>query len=125
MLFMRMEAFNLNLGELILFVFLLLISMGAFVISYYQSKEKGFLFNNAYIYATKAEREKLNKKPHYKQSAVVFLLIGLMTLINAIEVYAKTGWLMGVVIVIIVILVIYAIGSSICIAKKTDYKSKK
>lgn len=120
-----MEVFKLNLGELIFFVFLLLISIGAFVISYFQSKEKGFLFNNAYIYATKAEREKLDKKPHYKQSATVFLLIGLMFMINAIEVYAKTGWLMGVVIVIIVILVIYAIGSSIYISKTTERKFKK
>lgn len=115
----------MNLDELIIMSILLLISMVTFVISYFQSKEKGFLFNNAYIYATKSEREKLDKKPHYKQSATVFFLIGLMSLINAIEVYAKTGWLMVAVMVIIAVLIIYAIGSSIYIAKMTERKVKK
>ena len=36
------------------------------VISILQFKEKGFLFNNAYIWADKQEREKLNKKHHYR-----------------------------------------------------------
>lgn len=29
--------------------------------------EKGYLFNNAYIWASKDKREKMNKKPHYRQ----------------------------------------------------------
>ena len=50
------------------------ISFFAFVMSVRSFAEKGFLFNNAYIYATKQEREKINKKPHYRQSAIVFFV---------------------------------------------------
>lgn len=45
------------------------------VISIMSFKEKGFLFNNAYIWASKQEREKMNKKPYYRQTAIVFALI--------------------------------------------------
>lgn len=37
--------------------------------------ERGFLLNNAYIYATKEERKTMNKKKYYRQSAVVFCLL--------------------------------------------------
>ncbi|EFF68226.1 hypothetical protein BUTYVIB_01494 [Eshraghiella crossota DSM 2876] len=30
------------------------------------------MFNNAYIFASKQERETMNKKPHYKQSGICF-----------------------------------------------------
>lgn len=44
------------------------------IISILSFMEKGFLFNNAYIWATKQEREKLNKKPYYRQSAICLLM---------------------------------------------------
>ena len=62
-----------------------IIAIVCFVISFLQFNEKGFLFNNAYIGASKQDRETMNKKPHYKQSGVVFALIGIIFLINAIE----------------------------------------
>ena len=37
--------------------------------------ERGFLLNNAYIYATKEERKTMDKKPYYRQSAVAFCLL--------------------------------------------------
>ena len=39
--------------------------------------ERGFLLNNAYIYATKEERETMDKKPYYRQSAVSIQRINL------------------------------------------------
>ena len=35
-------------------------------ISARQFAEKGFLFNNAYLFATKDERAKMEKKPYYR-----------------------------------------------------------
>lgn len=37
--------------------------------------ERGVLLNNAYIYATKEERAAMNKKPYYRQTAVVFCIL--------------------------------------------------
>ena len=54
--------------------------------SYLQFNEKGFLFNNAYIYASKQEREVMDKKPHYRQSGIVFLMVGIIfALINSVS----------------------------------------
>ena len=35
---------------------------------------KGYCFNNAYIYASKDERETMYLRPYYKQSGIVFLM---------------------------------------------------
>lgn len=106
------------MGNIIGAIILGVIGLGCFVLSYFQFHEKGILFNNAYIYAAKEEREKLNKKPHYKQSGVVFLFIGITFLINAIDAVVQTGWLVYVVIVVAVVAIVYAIVSSIMIEIK-------
>ena len=71
-------------------------------------REKGFLLNNAFIYASPQEREKLDKKPYYRQSAVVFLLIGVILAVNAADVLLKTGWLFYVVMGLAGVAIIYA-----------------
>ena len=50
--------------EIITSCILFIIATGAFIKSYRSFKEKGFLLNNAYIYASKQERETMDKKPH-------------------------------------------------------------
>lgn len=99
------------------FIILFLISLAAFTISIRSFMEKGFLFNNEYIYATDTERAKIDKKPYYKQSAVVFLLIGSIILLNAINLFFQKNWIFGIVIVIIFTTIIYAVVSSILIQK--------
>ena len=89
----------------ILMVISLIISIRAF-------KEKGFLFNNAYIWASKKERESMDKRPYYRQSAVVFALLTAVFLCMAIDGVLLTGWLWIVGIVIAVAALIYAIVSS-------------
>ena len=57
-------------GAIVLFV----ISVFAFFVSIRSFMEKGFLINNAFIYASKQERDAMDKRPHYRQSGVIFLL---------------------------------------------------
>ena len=94
-----------------------ILSIGAFAISAFSFKEKGFLFNNAYLYASKEERATMDKKPHYRQSAVVFLMIGIMFLLNAVSVFLVNSWISYITIVIAIITIIYAIVSSVAIEK--------
>ena len=108
------------MGNIIGAIALGVIAVLCFVFSYMQFNEKGFLFNNAYIYASKQERETMNKKPHYKQSGVVFLLIGIIFLINAIDMILQTGWLFYLVIGIAIIAIMYAIVSSVMIEKNKN-----
>lgn len=103
--------------EIIVASILFLVSLAAFFMSIRSFMEKGFVFNNAYIYASKQEREAMNKKPHYRQSAIVFLLIGFIFALNGLDVFFKTDWIFYIVIAIIIIVLIYAIISSIMIEK--------
>lgn len=108
------------MGNIIITIILAVISIVCFVISYLQFHEKGFLFNNAYIYASKQERETMDKKTHYKQSGMVFLLIGIIFLINTAEAILKTDWLLYMAMAVAVITIVYAIVSSIT----TEIKKK-
>ena len=95
-----------------------LITIVCFVFSYLQFKGKGFLFNNAYIYASKQEREEMDKKPYYKQSGVIFFLIGLIFFVNTFDIIFQTGWLIYLVLSVVVVMLVYAVVSSIMIDKK-------
>ena len=79
--------------------------------------KKGFLFNNAYIYASEKERESMNKKPYYCQSAIVFLLIGLIFLLNGIDILLQTDWIFYAVTATIIVTLVFTIISSVVIAK--------
>jgi len=93
-------------------VITLSIAAASFVIAYRHSKEKGFVWNNAYIYASKEEREERDWKAEYKQSKVVFVMIGIMFSIFTVEIITGWDWLMFVGIGLAVIAIIYAIASS-------------
>ena len=103
---------------MVITVVLTIISIVCFILSCFQFCEKGFLFNNAYIYASKQERKTMNKKPYYKKSGVVFALIGIIFLINAIDIILQTGWLFYLVLGIEILTIVYAVVSSVMIEKK-------
>ena len=105
------------MGEIVGASILFLVSIAAFIISILSFMEKGFLFNNAYLYADKQEREKMNKKPHYRQSAIVFLAFGLVFFLNGINVFFQTNWIFFITAAIVIITLIYAIISSVMIEK--------
>lgn len=101
------------MGKIILSVILICAAIVMFVLAIRSLKGKGYLFNNAYIYASKEEREKMDKKPHYRQTGVCFLMISVILLLDGIDILTGINWLSYVAIAITVIVVIYAIVSSI------------
>ena len=103
--------------EIIIASILFAVSVFLFSMSVRSFMEKGVLFNNAYIYASKQEREKMNKKPHYRQSAIVFLLLGIVFLLLALAVLLEAYWISFVGVAVVIITLIYAIVSSITIEK--------
>ena len=60
----------------------------------------------------------MDKSPHYRQTAVVFLLISIVFALNAVEGLLDSGWLLWVGIFFIVLTIIYAVASSIQIERK-------
>lgn len=88
-------------------------------ISARQFVEKGFLFNNAYLWASKEERASMDKKPHYRQSAIVFCLLSAVFLVSGLSVMFQIRKWMLLEIPLIIGAVVYAIISSIRIEKRT------
>ena len=98
-------------------VILIIISAALFTLSFFQFKEKGFLFNNAYLYASEEERKKMNKKPYYRQSGIVFSLLGSIFLLNAVQLLTKLKWIFYIVIAVVILTLVYAVISSVKLEK--------
>lgn len=88
------------------------------VISGRQFAGKGFLFNNAYLYASEEERRRMDKKPYYRQSAIEFCLISAALLIFGTAIILRSRTLRSVAILLIVGAGIYAVASSAKIKKR-------
>ncbi|MBO4900577.1 MAG: DUF3784 domain-containing protein [Lachnospiraceae bacterium] len=80
---------------------------------------KGFLMNNAYLYASKQEREQMDKKPYYRQTAIVFLLLSIVFVIVGVSLVLHNDKITLFEIPVILGAVIYAIVSTIHIKKRT------
>jgi hypothetical protein len=108
----------MSTSEIIALSIILLLSAVSFVIAYFQFKEMGFLFNNSYLYASKEERNKMNKKPYYRQSAIAFSAIGIIFVMNATAIFTGWDWLFPIVTAFAIFVIVYAIVSSIIIEKR-------
>lgn len=105
-------------NELISAIICVLLAAVCCVISILQFREKGFLFNNAWLYASKQERENMDKKPHYRQSGIVCALVSFLFLCLAVEIITEIGWLNILQWIIVAVIILYAIISSIRIIRK-------
>ena len=113
----------MGIGQIICGIISLLLAIGAFVISYFQFREKGYLFNNAYFWASQEERRRMDenkesKKPHYRQSGFAFMFIGIIFLIHAIHIITHWIWMLVALVLTIIIAVVYAVISSIKIEQQ-------
>ncbi len=76
--------------------------------------QHGFLLNNAYIFASKKERESMDKKPHYRQSAILFALLCIVFMATGLSIVLKNDkLLLYVLLPICAIAIVYAIVSSV------------
>ena len=101
---------------------LFLLAIFAFVLSIRSFCEKGFLLNNSYLYASKQERESMDKKPYYQQSAIVFLLIGCIFTLNGFAISLRIDWLSYIAVAVIFGTIVYAIASSVAIERNKKQK---
>ena len=81
--------------------------------------ECGVLLNNAHIYATKEERAAMNKKPYYRQTAVVFCILSVVFVIIGLSVLFRNGNIALLVIPLAVAAIIYAVVSTVLNNKRT------
>jgi len=102
----------MNKSELLFVTIILILAIIMLVIGVLQFREKGFPLNNLYLYAPKEEREKMNKKPYYRQSAIVFTVLGFFFILIAVASIMRTDWIFYAVGGGTILLLIYAVVSS-------------
>lgn len=111
-------------GTLITAIAVFLLSGALFFLGIRQLLERGYLLNNAWIYASKEERKKLNKKPYYRQSGIVFCLLGLLFVVIGLYVILRDGRLLWLEAALAVGAVAYAILSTLRIMKEEETNPK-
>ena len=99
--------------KIIEIILCLVLASAAFILSCLQFMEKGIPLNNSYLYASAEERSKMNTKPYYYQSGIVLGSTGIIFSLLAIQLITGWHWIFRFVIIIIVIMLVYAVMSSI------------
>ena len=80
-------------------------------------REEGVLLNNAWLYASPEERKTLNKKPYYRQSAVVFCILSAAFVVVGLSLVLRNDRILLREILLIAAAIIYAIVSSVRIMR--------
>ena len=109
----------MTLTELIIAIMSFAIAGILILLSIRSFLERGSLLNNAYIYATEKERKTMDKKPYYRQSAIVFSLLGAVFIVIGVSVILQNYMIELLEIPLILCIIIYAIISSVKIRKRT------
>ncbi len=94
------------------------IALGCVLLGVRSFLQKGFLFNNAYIYASKKQREEMNKTPYYRQSGVVFCLVGVIFALNGVALALHIEWLFWLAHATMAVTLAYAVVSAALIEKR-------
>lgn len=108
----------MEVWQIIFAIIIGLISISLLIYSFFTSKEKGPIFSNTYLLATKEERKKIDKSAEYHLVTVVFRILGIVFLILTVNILTSWSWLYYIIGILITVLIIYAIKESIQSEKK-------
>ena len=106
-------------AELVIAIVMFVIAGTLTVLSIRSFMERGFVLNNAYIYASEEERNSMNKKPFYRQTAIVLCLLSIVFIIIGLLVILQNNKIELLQIPVIVGAVIYTVVSTIRINRQT------
>lgn len=112
-------------SELITAIVLFAAAAALLVMAILHFAGKGFLFNNAYIYASKEERKDMDKKPWYTQSAVVFCLLSAVFIIMGLSILLRNYKIELLAVPFAAGAIVYAICSTVRIEKERKEKNEK
>ena len=80
-------------------------------------REKGVLLNNVYLFASREQREIMNKKPYYRQTAIIFCILSAVFIVVGLSLVFRNDSILMIEIPLILSAMIYAIVSSVRINK--------
>ena len=110
-------------GELVTAILMFVIAGILLLFSIRSFLERGFLLNNAYLYASKEERKSMNKKPYYRQTAIVFCILSAVFIVIGLSLVLQNDKIMLLEIPLILGAVIYAIASAVRISREEKKKA--
>ena len=100
-------------------ILLIVLSLASIILGVSQLCEKGTPLNNSYIFASEKERAAMDKKPLYKQTGVVLLIVGAGLLVTAVFWFAlKSIEAFYLLIPVFVLAVGYSIVSEVLMNRK-------
>lgn len=109
----------MKISQIVISCVMGLFSVGSFVIAFFQNKETGPVFTNTFLYATRKERETMDKKPEYRLARNVFIMFGAVFFLVTLYALLSLRWLIYPVIALIVVIIVYAIVYSV---KNVEFK---
>lgn len=101
------------MAEIILGIITGLISVSLYVYVSFTARCKGIILSNTYLFASKEEREKLDKKAEYHLVTVVFTCLATIFAGMTVFIFTEWKWSLYVVFALIVFVMIYAIREGI------------
>ena len=99
-------------------IILFVMSAGCLTLGIMQLLRKGPLINNAWLYADDEQRRTMDKAPYYRQSGIVFSLIGFQFIMTGVFCITKIHFFIYAECAVIGFVVLYAIVSAVMIEKK-------
>ena len=108
----------MSTGELVAAIIVFVLSVILLILGIRHFREKGFLLNNAWLYASKEQRAEINKKPYYRQSAIVFCILSAVFIVVGMSLVLQNDRILLFEIPLISGAIIYAIVSSVRINKQ-------
>ncbi len=81
---------------------------------------RGFLLNNAWLYASKEERERMDTAPWYRQTAIVFTLLSGVFIVIGLSLILREPRLNLLEIPLLAGAVLYAVVSTARISRAKD-----
>ena len=95
-----------------------ILMLASFILSLLDFIKKGIILDDNYVFASKEARERMDKKAYYLQSAIVFLLLGVMFLFHTLRLLLDIVWFTYAAFVIAFVAIVYVIVSHYAIKKK-------
>ena len=82
------------------------------IIAVLQFMNIGFPFNTAYLFSSQIVRDTMDKKPYFRQSGIVFLMITAIFIFMGIDLTKGYGWSFLLEIAMMIATVVYIIKSN-------------
>ena len=109
----------MKIGLILASIAVFALAAGLLILAIRHFREKGYLLNNAYIFASREEREAMDKKPWYRQSAIVFLLLSAVFAVIGLSLMLNESKIQLLEIPLFAAVFVYAIVSTLRIEKRS------